>query len=169
MGGLWHSFTHLSNHKMVRSPLRPVRGRRQHGSRRAEQAGIGSGIGKGVPEKRRNMAKCSTKRWKTLVKLSKIIQNHQFYQGPKSGPISQLVVPFIARRTCGCRLAGPWPFGNSRASRGCKDSCSQNSCDGCDGHVTDVKTTKARFEKCGKILEKQTVANGSLGIFWRFK
>ena len=110
MGGLWHSFTHLSNHKMVRSPLRPVRGRRQHGSRRAEQAGIGSGIGKGVPEKRRNMAKCSTKRWKTLVKLSKIIQNHQFYQWPKSGPISQLVVPFIARRTCGCRLAGPWPL-----------------------------------------------------------
>jgi hypothetical protein len=55
--------------------------------------------------------------------------------------------------------------GNSRASRGCKDSCSQNSCDGCDGHVTDVKTTKARFEKCGKILEKQTVANGSLEYF----
>ena len=31
--------------------------------------------------------------------------------------------------------------------------------------MTDVKTTKARFEKCGKILEKQTVANGSLEYF----
>ena len=76
------------------------------------------------------------------------------------------VIPPIARRTCGCRLAGPWPWDTAAHRAAVKTAAARTAagCDGCDGCF--LPKPEKNVEKCGKMWKnvekcgKQTVANG---------